>query len=123
MQTKTIFHRHNTSYSTDVAVEDNVAQQQWWYSTILEENKIWNTGKFAKMVHPDIFGKDGGRSSHRSDLENQWLQVVDYDEDIGNQNRKSSTVPYPFPYTQRIIITSIASYQPLSMHHLQSTFN
>ena len=40
MQTKTIFHRHNTSYRTDVAVEDNVAQQQWWYSTILEENKI-----------------------------------------------------------------------------------
>ena len=69
MQTKTIFYRHNTSYSTDVAVEDNVAQQQWWYSTVLEENKIWNTGKFAKMVHPDIFGKDGGRSSHRSDLQ------------------------------------------------------
>ena len=29
---------------------------------------------------------------------------------------------YPFPYTQRIIITSIAFCQPLSMHHLQSTF-
>ena len=74
------------------------------------------------MVHPDFFGEDGGRSSHHSDLENQWLQVVDYDEDTGDQNGKPSTLPYPFPYTQHIIITSIAFCQPLSMHHLQSTF-
>ena len=108
----------------DVAVQDNAAQQLW-YSTILAANTISNTGKFAKMVHPDFFGEDGGRSSHHSDLENQWLQVVDYDEDtgIGDQNGQPSTLPYPFPYTQCIIITSIAFCQPLSMHHLQSTFN
>ena len=70
------------------------------------------------MVHPDSFGEDGGRSSHHADLENQWLQVVDYDQDTGDQNGKPSTLPY----TQRIIITSIAFCQPLSMHHLQSTF-
>ena len=69
-QTKTIFHQHNTSYNTGVAVQDNAAQQ-WWYSTILAANTISNTGKFAKMVHPDFFGEDGGRSSHQSDLENQ----------------------------------------------------
>ena len=51
------------------------------------------------MVHPDFFGEDGGRSSHHSDLENQWLQVVDYDEDTGDQNGKPSTLPYPFPCT------------------------
>ena len=79
-QTKTIFHQHNTSYNTGVAVQDNAAQQ-WWYSTILTANTISNTGKFAKMVHLDFFGEDGGRSSHHSHLENQWLQVVDYDED------------------------------------------
>ena len=79
------------------------------------------TGKFAKIVHPDFFGEDGGRSSHHSDLENQWLQVVDYDEDTGDQNGKPSTLPYPFPYTQHIIITSIAFCQSLSMHRLQST--
>ena len=73
------------------------------------------------MVHPDVFGEDGGRSSHHSDLENQWLQVVDYDEDTGDQNGKPSTLPYPFPYTQHIIITSIAFCQSLSMHCLQST--
>ena len=102
-------------------MQDNAAQQ-WWYSTILAANTISNTGKFAKMVHPDFFGEDGGRSSHHSDLENQWLQVVDYDEDTGDQNGKLSThPPYPFPYTQLIIITSIAC-QPLSMHHLQKTF-
>ena len=50
------------------------------------------------MVHPDAFGEDGGRSSYHSDLENQWLQVaVDYDEDTGDQNGKSSTLPYPLP--------------------------
>ena len=75
------------------------------------------------MVHPDVFGEDGGRSSHHSYLENQWLQVaVDYDEDTGDQNGKSSTLPYPFPYTKCIIITFIAFCQPLSMHRLQSTF-
>ena len=74
------------------------------------------------MVHPDLFSEYGGRSSHHSDLENQWLQVVDYDEDTDDQNGKSSALPYPFRYTQRII-TSIAFRQPLSMHCLQSTFN
>ena len=50
-------------------VQDNAAQQ-WWYSTILAANTISNTGKFAKMVHPDFFDEDGGKSSHRSDSEN-----------------------------------------------------
>ena len=66
------------------------------------------------MAHPDFFGEDGGRSSHYSDLENQWLQVVGYDEDTGDQNGKPSALPKPFPYTQRIIITSIACSQPQS---------
>ena len=71
MQTKTIFHRsmQHTSCNTDAAVQDNAAQQ-WWYSTILAVNTISNTGKFAKMVHPDFFDEDGGKSSHRSDSEN-----------------------------------------------------
>ena len=102
-------------------MQDNAAQK-WLYSTILAANTISNTGKFAKMVHQDFFGEDGGRSFHHSDLENQWLHVVDYDEDTGDQNGKPSTLPYPFPYTQRIIITSIAFCPPLSMHGLQSTF-
>ena len=75
------------------------------------------------MVHPDFFGEDGVRSYHHSDLENQWLPVVGYDKDTGDQNGKPSTLPYPFSYTQRIIITSIAFCQPLLMHHLQCTFN
>ena len=61
-QTKIIFHRRNTRYKTGDAVQDNAAQQ-WWYSTILAANTISNTGKFAKMVHPDYFGEDGGRRS------------------------------------------------------------
>ena len=73
----------------------NNAVQQWWYITILAGNKISNTGEFAKMVHPDFFGEDGGWSSHHSDLENQLLQVVDYDEDTGDQNGKPSTLLYP----------------------------
>ena len=77
-------------------MQDN-ATQQWWYSTILTANTILNTGKFAKMVHPDFFGEDCGRSSHHSDLKNQLLQVVDYDENTGDQNGKSFTLPYPFP--------------------------
>ena len=51
-------------------MQDNAAQQ-WWYSIILAANTISNTGKFAKMAHPDFFGEDGGTSSHHSDLENQ----------------------------------------------------
>ena len=71
MQTKTIFHRCNKSYNTGIAVQDH-ASQEWWYCTILAAvNTISNTGEFAKMVHPDFFGEDGGRSSHHSvDFEN-----------------------------------------------------
>ena len=69
-QNKAIFHRRNTSYNTSVAVQGNAAQK-WWYSTILAANIVSNTGKFAKMVNPDFFGENGGRSSHHSDLENQ----------------------------------------------------
>ena len=93
-------------------MQDNAAQQ-WWYSTILAANTISNTGKFAKIVHPDFFGEDGVRSYHHSDLENQWLPVVGNEKDTGDQNGKPSTLPYPFSYTQRIIITSIVFCQPL----------
>ena len=58
-----------------------------------------------------------------TDLENQWLSVVHYNEDTGHKNSKPSTLPYLSTYTHRIIITSIAFCQPLSMHHLHSTFN
>ena len=51
------------------------------------------------MVSPDVFGEDGGRSSHHSDLENQLFQVVDCDEDTGNHNGKPSTLHYSFPCT------------------------
>ena len=44
------------------------AAQQWLYNTILVAHTI--SGKFAKMVHPDFFGANGGRSPHHSDLEN-----------------------------------------------------
>ena len=50
-------------------MQGNVSQQ-WWYSAMLAENAISNTGKFAKMVHPDFFGEDGVRSPHHSDLKN-----------------------------------------------------
>ena len=53
----------NTSFNTGIAVQDNAAQQ-WWYSMILAANTISNTGKFAKMVHPDFLVEDGGKSSH-----------------------------------------------------------
>ena len=66
MQTKTIFHQCNTSYNTGIAVQHSAAQQ-WWYTTVLAANVIPNTGKFAKMVHLDFFGEDGGRSSAHSD--------------------------------------------------------
>ena len=46
------------------------AAQQWWYSTIVAANTNSNTGKFAKMVHLNIFGEGGGRSSNHSDLKN-----------------------------------------------------
>ena len=93
-------------------MQDNAAQQ-CWYSTILAVNKIPNTGKFAKIMNPDFFGEDGGRSSHYSDLENQWLQVVDYDEDTGDQNGKPSTLPLPF---------SLYSAYYHCFHNLLSTF-
>ena len=96
MQTKIIFHWHNTSFNTGVVVQDNAAQQQW-YSTTLIANTVSNTGKFAKMVHADFFGEDGGKGYHHSDLENQWLLVLGYDKDTSDQNGKPSTLPYwPF---------------------------
>ena len=48
------------------------------------------------------------------------MQVVDYDEDIGNQNDKPSILP--FPLSQPLIITSIAFWQHLLMHRLQNSF-
>ena len=54
------------------------------------------------MVHQDFFSEDGSKSPHHSDLENQWLPEVHYDEDTGDQNGKPSTLPYPPLYTQYI---------------------
>ena len=71
------------------------AAQQWWHNTILAAKTIPNTGKFTEIVDPDFFGEDGWRSPHHSDLENQLLQVVDYDEDTGDQNGKPPTLLYP----------------------------
>ena len=64
-QTETVF-----QYYTGVAVQDNAAQQ-WWYGTLLATNTISNSGKFAKLVHPDFFGENVGRSSHYCNLQNQ----------------------------------------------------
>ena len=50
-------------------MQDNAAQQ-WWYSTILAANTISNTGKFAKMVHPDFLVKMVAKVLI-TDLENQ----------------------------------------------------
>ena len=47
------------------------------------------------------------------------MQVEAYGEDIGDQNRKPSTIP--FPLSQPIIITSVAFWQPLPMIRLQKT--
>ena len=71
------------------------AAQQWWHNTILAANTIPNTGKSTEIVDPDFFGEDGWRSPHHSDLENQLLQAVDYDEDTGDQNGKPPTLLYP----------------------------
>ena len=61
--------QHKLQYNTDVAMQDNAAQQ-WRYSTILAANTISNTGKFAKMVHADFFGEHDDRNRYHSDLEN-----------------------------------------------------
>ena len=61
--------QHKLQYKNGVAMQDSVAQQ-YWYSTILVANTISYTDKFAKMVHPEFFGENGGRSHHHSDLKN-----------------------------------------------------
>ena len=48
-------------YTIDLAMQYNAAQH---YFTIS------NTGKFAKMVHPDFPGDSGGRNPYHSDSEN-----------------------------------------------------
>ena len=58
--------QHKLQHNTDgVAVQNNAAQysmHKWWYSTtLLAVNAILGTGKFAKMVHLDFFGEDGGK--------------------------------------------------------------
>ena len=64
MQTKTISH-NKLQHNTGIAVQNNAAQysmHKWWYSaTLLAANAILGTGKFAKMVHLDFFGEDGGK--------------------------------------------------------------
>ena len=71
---------------TGVVVQDNAAQQ-WCYSTMLASNTISNTVKFAKMIHPDFFGEDGGKKEVIITLTSILL---DYDEDTGDQNSKPS---------------------------------
>ena len=39
-------------------------------SAILAVNTTSDIDKLAKMVHPDLFGEDGGRNPHQSDSEN-----------------------------------------------------
>ena len=101
-------------------VQDNAAQQ-WWYSTILVVNTISNTGKFAKMVHPDFFlvkmvVKFSSLWLWKSMIAGSRLWWRYW------QSGKPSILPCPFPYIQHTIITSIAFCQPLLMHHLHSTF-
>ena len=66
-QAKTISHRRNTSYNTTMVLWCKISS-----TTVLAHYSTASkhTGKFAKMVHPDFFGKDGGRNFHQSDLEN-----------------------------------------------------
>ena len=51
-------------------MQGNVSTTVVVQCTVLVANTISYTGKFAKMVHPDFFGENGGRSPHHSDLEN-----------------------------------------------------
>ena len=46
-------HKCCNTINTGVAMQDNATKQQW-YSTILSASTISNTGKFAKMEHPDF---------------------------------------------------------------------
>ena len=48
--------QHKLQYNTGDAMKEN-ATQQWWYSTIMAANKILNTDRFTKMVHPDFLEK------------------------------------------------------------------
>ena len=57
---------HNLQYNTGVSMQDNAAQL-WWYSTILAANTISNTGKLAKMVHPDSFGEEPSSLTQKID--------------------------------------------------------
>ena len=75
------------------------------------------------MLLSDFFGEHGGRSSQHSDLEKSTITGSRLCEDTGDQNGKPPPLPYPFPYAQGIIITSVHFFQPLSRHHLQRTFN
>ena len=67
MQTKTIFHRRNTT----LALRCKIMQ----HNSGGTANTISNTSKFTKMVHPDLFGEDGGRSSNHSDLKKLMIAV------------------------------------------------
>ena len=67
---KTIFPQEKTNYNITMVLQCKILQHNSGGITILVANTISYTGKFAKKVHPDFFGENGGRSPHQSDLEN-----------------------------------------------------
>ena len=48
--------QHKLQYNTTVAMQDNTVQH-WWCSTKLAASTISNTGKVAKIVHPEFLVK------------------------------------------------------------------
>ena len=93
--------------------QDN-AVQQWWYSTILVANAISNNVEFAKMVHPDFFDEDGGRSFHH------WLRKSMIVGSRSEWRTIHSTPLFPLYSTYYRYFYSLLP--TLSMHCLQSTF-
>ena len=70
-QTKTIFHRRNTSYNTTLVLWCKIMQHnsggtvQYWQQTQFQI--LVNLPKWYIQI---FFGEEGGRSSHHSDLKN-----------------------------------------------------
>ena len=95
-------------------MEDN-ASQHFWYSTILAENTTSNAGKLAKRVYPNSFGEEP------SSLRLRKLMILCSILWWKYTMRMTNHPLHPFLYPQPIIITSIAYWQVLWMHHLQNT--
>ena len=109
----------DTTQVTALALGCKIMQHNWWYSTILTANTISNTGKFAKIVHPDFFGEDVGRSSHHSDLENQWRLWWRYWR--SEWQTIHSALPYPlysafYHYFHSLLPTLINAPPPKHFH-------